>query len=451
VTAARRALVVGGSLLGVLLVVRVVAVVAVLGSGLDDWTSILGGDTRRYLAILTTPGTPYRDFPVEYPPVVLGFTWFLQGADLYTAFVRLVLSQLALELATAGLLAWGWGRRAGLAFLVLGTPMLFFPFPYLRIDLVPVVLAVAGLALVKRRWPTLGGAALGVALLAKVWPLVVLPVLAVRRQWRALAATAVVGGLGLAAWVAWAGTEGPRQVATFRGADGWQIESVVGVLVHLADPGATLVEQGAWRTGAAVPGVVRLALPILALGVAAAAWLLAERRRQAGDPRTDVLVDGWAPLAGVLALLVCSSIISPQYLLWATPFAAIAVADPRLGVAWPRRGPWPAGTRPALALALLFLVAATLSTVGLAGIHPLVRGELWAGLVVVGRNVALMAMLGLCLAVLARPHRRAESEVDPGAEAATGSAPQPTPTAMMARMSEIDATRSIDDVSRGMP
>lgn len=406
-------------LVAVLVAVRVVAIVWLLGSGVESEHSVLGGDARRYEAILNADGTPYRDFPVEYPPITLAFTHLIDGPDTLSTLARLAVSQLALELAVAGVVAWAWGRRTGVAYLVLGTPMAFFPFPYVRIDLVSVFLAVAGLALVHRRWPRLGGAALGVSLLAKVWPLAVLPALAVRRQRRALvAALAVAGVLGLA-WVAWTGTDGPLQVATFRGAKGWQIESLVGTFVHAADARASIVEQGAWRTAAAVPAVARYALPALGLATVAGAWLAAERRRRSGDPRADLLIDGWAPLAGVLGLLVFSTIISPQYLLWATPFAAIVVAR---------------GERGARLLGGLFLGAAALSTLGLAAIQPLVRGELWATGVVATRNLLLVAMLVTCLVELLR-----------------GPPDQATPRAMMDRMRATDATRSIDDVSSGIP
>src|SRR3954447_13581107 len=55
----------------ILVVARLISVVLLLNSGVEDRHSILGGDARRYEAILASHGTPYRDFEVEYPPVTL--------------------------------------------------------------------------------------------------------------------------------------------------------------------------------------------------------------------------------------------------------------------------------------------------------------------------------------------------------------------------------------------
>ena len=59
------------------------------------------------------------------------------------------------------LLAWGWGRRAALVYLLLGLAFAWYPFLYLRLDLLSVHSRWAGIALVRRRSPRLGGALLG--------------------------------------------------------------------------------------------------------------------------------------------------------------------------------------------------------------------------------------------------------------------------------------------------
>ena len=170
----------------ILVVVRVISIVLLLNSGVEDKHSILGGDARRYEAILATHGTPYRDFEVEYPPVTLGLVRLLgSGIDVsgidpvagefdgdLGLLTRLAVVQLGFELGAAALLAWAWNRRTGIAYLILGTPFLFFPFPYVRIDLFSVFLAVLALSLMRKGLDRTGGVALAVAALAKLWPLV---------------------------------------------------------------------------------------------------------------------------------------------------------------------------------------------------------------------------------------------------------------------------------------
>ena len=205
---------------------------------------ILPGDARRYYTIASQDGRPYRDFGVEYPPVMVAAIDVIDGGSVRSTTVRLMWSQLVIDLAIAAVVAWSWGRRAGIAYLVIGLPFLVYPFIYLRLDLLSVLLAVLGIALVRRRHQYGGGAVLAIACFAKLWPLVLVPVLIVRRAWRALAAFVGVGVAGTAAWVAWGGIDGPKEVLTFRGAKGWEFESTVGALVRSVGGVTPHIERG---------------------------------------------------------------------------------------------------------------------------------------------------------------------------------------------------------------
>jgi hypothetical protein len=374
-----------------LVLARLVAVGALLISGVEDEHSVLGGDARRYEVITSSEGTPYRDFEVEYPPVALGLMKLVDRPTPLATIALLAISQLALELATAGVLAWAWSKRSAVTYLVLGTPMVLFPFPYVRIDLLSVFLAVLGLALLRRRRDTGGGVVLAISVFAKVWPVVTAPVMVVRRQWTGLTAWAITGAAGLAAWVAWAGTDGLSQILTFRGADGWQIESIPGIVLHALDPEGSTVQEGAWRTAVSAPGAVRNLLTLAGLAVVVLAWWMAWRaahRRPrdttrpvevAGLTDDDLVVEALAPLAAVLAMLIFSTIISPQYVLWFLPFAALATA----------RGDRTIGA--------LSLAAGFLSMLGLAWIHGLIPGEWHAVAVIAARNLVLVALLAVTL------------------------------------------------------
>ena len=62
----------------------------------------------------------------------------------------------------------------------------------------------------------------------------------------AFTATAALFASG-ALWLA--GSKGVLEVLTFRGATGWQIESLVGSLIHLTGSETLRMESGAWRIG----------------------------------------------------------------------------------------------------------------------------------------------------------------------------------------------------------
>jgi hypothetical protein len=368
-----------------LLVVRIVAV----GTALDQQATsgrhtVLPGDVRRYHQIAQHRGTPYVDFLVEYPPLTLGAIEALDGHTVRDATVHLMWSQVVLDGLIALLLAWGWGRRAALVYLLLGLAFVWYPFLYLRLDLLSVALAVGGLALVRRRFGTTGGAMVGLACFAKVWPLALAPGLVARRSWRAMAAFVAVGVGGLAAWVGWAGVDGPVQVLTFRGARGWQVESTVGAVVHvLAGPEAR-IERGAARIGA-VPDWAKVGLPALALLVVVGVWWLVRRR-----PLAPVhVVDGVAPVAAIAALLVGATLLSPQYVSWLLPFAAIAAAGGERAIGW------------------LTAAVALLSTLDLNLVKEVNRGLEVPMAIVLVRNLVLVGLLVYAIVRVAHPARRA--------------------------------------------
>ena len=309
-------------LVGVLVAGRIAAVPITLDQRAAQGNhKVLTGDIHRFHTIATRPGTPYRDFEVEYPPLMLGAIEAIDGGSINTAAAETMWSQLVLDLAVAALLWWGWGRRAGVAYLIIGTPFILYPFLYLRLDLLSVALAVGGLALVRHRRPALGGAALALACFAKVWPVFIVPSLIIRRSWRALAAFVTVGVVGVGAWVAWVGTKGLNQVVSMRGAVGWEIESTVGAVLRTWSDAKIRLNRGAWRFSI-IPHWANYSMTFLVLVSVTAVWVLAYRRR----PHGTAVLDGTASVAAITAFLVFSPLLSPQFLIWIVPFAAIAAA-----------------------------------------------------------------------------------------------------------------------------
>ncbi len=382
------------ALVAVLVGIRLLALGVVLNSGQEQDDSILGGDARRYTQMATSVGKPYVDYEIEYPPLVLGsIRLIVDPDDKMTTLIRLGLSQLALDLATAAALWWGFGRRVLLTYLLLGAAFLPYPLPYMRLDLLSVFLASLGWALLRRRRETAGGGLLALSVFAKVWPLAVAPLLLVERRRRATVAFIATGAAGALAWGLWSGFGGMVQVVSFRGATGWQVESLPGNVLQIMDHTRTHFESGAWRIGT-MPGFSRPLFGLLSIGFTAVAWwwvrpaVLASAASPGPDEaRLEAVRFGVAPLVAVTAFLVFSSIISPQYMLWLLPYAAVAASHA------PRRY-----------FAPVFLVNG-LSALGLAVIHGQFDGAWWATVPVLARNLLLVWLLVVAMADL-RPARR---------------------------------------------
>ncbi|HEX2736899.1 MAG TPA: glycosyltransferase 87 family protein [Acidimicrobiia bacterium] len=337
---------------------------------------------RRYHQIATAHGQPYRDVRIEYPPLTWAAIKVLDGPTVRSAASRLIWSQAALDLLTVGALAFGWGRRAATAYLWLGLVFVVWPFLYLRLDLLSVALAMWGLALLRRRTPRVGGFVLAAACFAKLWPLVLLPLLAIQRSWKAFGAAVGAGLTGFAAWWWWGGTRGISDVLTFRGAKGWQIESITGSLVRVFGSGRVHVESGAWRVGT-MTSVAHDALTAALLAAVAVTWWLV-RRVGPADPG---LADGIAPVTAIAALLIFSPILSPQYVVWLLPFAAIASSF---------------GDRLTSGLAI---VVCALSTLLIYEIDAVIAGQSFALGVLALRNSLLVALFAVGLWTIGRVRR----------------------------------------------
>lgn len=300
------------ALAAVVAIHAVVASIAALGAATP------APDFDRYYEIATTRGRPYLDFQVEHPiGTLLTFKALAASAGTRPRFALAVIAvNVAADAVVLGALVWGWGVAAAVAFGILVLPILDLLFN--RIDLWSTACATVAAAAWQRDRPnvTAIGAVLGGAF--KLWPLAFLVLLACPRRRGAGSIRPILVGFGvfvavLAAWIGVAGLRGVYEVVTFRGATGWQIESIVGSLLHFAGASSIRLESGSWRIGR-THGAVSIALFLLA----APAYLWSIWR----GARADRLGAGW--LAGVASLLVCSALISAQFAGWLVPGAAIA-------------------------------------------------------------------------------------------------------------------------------
>jgi hypothetical protein len=284
------------------------------------------GDFDRYYEIATGAGRPYIDYQVEHP--IGTFLVFKTLARLPSGRASFGLAVVILDgiagAIVVGSLLWGWGVTAAAVYAVTVAPVIGLFFN--RVDPWSTAAAVVAATAWRKNRPVALGCALAIGAAFKLWPLVLATLLVVpwreRRSVIALIAFGVTGAvLGTAAlWLA--GSNGVLEVLTFRGATGWQIESLIGNLMHLAGSQTVRMESGAWRIGT-INSTASIAM------FAAAAPICIWSSWQGA--RLDRLGAGW--LASVSTLLVLSALLSPQYVIWLAPAAGLAWIEGNTGLA----------------------------------------------------------------------------------------------------------------------
>jgi hypothetical protein len=352
----------GWLLWGALAIHGAVALVCVARSGQPIY------DFERYYAIATNPGRPYVDFPVEYPPGTVLTLRAIERAtgDRARFGVGLVLISVVADAAIVGALAWGWGVVAAACYAFIVTPIVDVFF--LRADLWSTAFVAIAVAAWRRERRMITGVSLAAGVAIKMWPLPFFALLVApargRGRLKAVAAGSAAGLAIAAGWIWTAGRTGLYQVLTFRGAQGWEIESTVGSLWMLVSRNSMRVESGAWRIGTTVGAVSILLVALAALPCLWCVWR---------GGRTSHLGAGW--VGGVSTLLVLSAVLSPQYAAWLAPGSAIA---------------WAEGDR---RVAMLAALAILLTNLVWKSFNPLLHGATGPLVMLLARNALLVIVV----------------------------------------------------------
>jgi hypothetical protein len=288
--------------------------------------------------------------------------------------VAMVIVNAVAQLVIVAALIWGWGVEAAACYLLI-TASLADLF-YLRTDLWSTALATFGVAAWRRKRPSVAALGFAGGAAFKLWPMTFLPLLLVPPGARRIAplATAAAAGiavLGLWLWVA--GPAGLYQVLTFRGAQGWEIETMVGSVWLAIDPSSLRFETGTWRIGA-ISGATSIAL--FAVGTVTSLWMVWR------GARTGHLGAGWA--GGIAALLAVSALLSPQFVCWLAPAA---------GLAWVERDK---------RLAVLTAVLIFFTNLEFRSFNPLLRSQTDAIILLLVRNALLVAFVVYTVRLVSR-------------------------------------------------
>jgi uncharacterized membrane protein len=271
-------------------------------------------------AILDHGLVPYRDFPVEYPPLSLPvFLLPAAFANYASAFAALIAAcGVAMTVAVAAI-----DKRA--AFYAALAPVLVGSLVLSRFDLWPVLLVVVALFALVEGDDAVGWGFLGAAVAAKLWPLVIVPIALVwslRRGHRrapfvglAIAAAAFLPFAVVAPHGLWASVHGQADRPL-------QIESLGASLLTVFSHPHVITTHGSQNlAGHGLFAAVFALAQVLALAVS---WLVFAR----GPATPNRLLTSSA--AAVCAFVAFGKVLSPQYLLWLIPLVPLAGGARRL-------------------------------------------------------------------------------------------------------------------------
>jgi hypothetical protein len=266
---------------------------------------------------------PYRDFHLEYPPGAIPLftlpalgeyvTWFrLESALAWVAVIALVGALLAT-------------LRAGDRWnpLLLGTvalvPLLLGPFTLMRFDAWPTALVLAALLCLLRGRPSLALALLALGVVVKAWPIALLPlfvVYGVPRRALALFGVVLVVALAPFALLSPGGAYNGLMAQPNRHLEYETIGA--SALFALHRPVRLYFETGSFSVAGSGANTIAILQSLLQLALVVLVVVIFARSRR--GPRELVA----AAAATVTAAAVLGKVLSPQFLLWIAPFAALA-------------------------------------------------------------------------------------------------------------------------------
>jgi hypothetical protein len=309
--------------------------------------AILGSDLETYrgYADSTLGGAvPYSDFRLEYPPLALlpmivpALLAAPAGGD-FTAYAG---AFALVEGVLAEVAGWLLLRVAPRPIEALATWVVLVAITATsaawRYDLWPSLLVLAALVATERGRPGLAGIALGAGTAMKLFPIAVVPILAVRaiaagdrpELWRVLGgAVATLAAVAAGSWVV-AGGDALQPLA-YQLDRGLQLESVGAGLLLLGNAAGALPAEVVHRFGslqvvapgadavATTSGLVQAALVTAACVLAFGAF----RRDARAIGSVPVERTAEATVAVLAALLVGSKVFSIQYVLWILPLVPL--------------------------------------------------------------------------------------------------------------------------------
>ena len=305
---------------------------------------IAGSDLRVYLSYadrLVSGSVPYRGFHLEYPPLALAamaaprLAWPFGVPDLGTFAWLFTIAQGGMAVLGGWLIVKVSPRPVealGVWALLVLAACVSMAWRY---DLWPAVLVLVAVVAAELDRPGAAGIALGVGTMMKLFPLVLVPILAARsialRDGRGLARL-LLGTAGIVV-VVMAGSIGLAGGDAFQWLT-YQLDRGLLLLLHAINGLPLSIENafGSLQVRSAGADALAAAAPFLELGLVAAVSVVALvrfRRDLARFGRVPVSSLASAGVAVLASLLVPSKVFSAQYIVWFLPLVPLLAGRQR--------------------------------------------------------------------------------------------------------------------------
>jgi len=295
---------------------------------------------------------PYRDFFAEYPPLaiaiftmprVLGesFRWYYVWYQ-----VEVVIADLLIVVALY-LAARRWALSPWMLIGVYTAAVLAVgPINLQQFDIFPAALSLFAVLRFAADDAVGAGVLLALAVMTKVYPLLLAPMfvlLAWRQDPRGVAkATGAFVVTSIVVLLPWLlrGPASLRGMLSFHAGRGTHLDSVYSTIAFAARTlGLTWVNVvynfRSWNISGPVPDALARISTVVLLTVLAATYTVVYRasRNRGSSATRDARFVGHGALVVLLAAMVTSKVLSPQYLVWLTPFVPFVIG-PRRRAVW---------------------------------------------------------------------------------------------------------------------
>ena len=294
---------------------------------------------------------PYRDFFSEYPPLAIAFFTIprMLGASFRWYYVwyqvEVVIADLLIVLALYvaarrwALSPWRLIGAYTAAVLAVG------PINLHQFDIFPAALSLFAVLRFASNDAIGAGGLLALAVMTKVYPILLAPMFVLlawqsnrRGVAKAIIAFVLTCTVVLLPWLV-RGPASLRGMLSFHAERGTHLDSVYSTISFAAQSlGFGWVDVvynfRSWNISGPVPNALARISTIVLIGVLAVVYTVIHRaaRDRGPDSPRDVQFIGHAALVVQLAAMVVSKVLSPQYLIWLTPFVPFVIGPRRVAV-----------------------------------------------------------------------------------------------------------------------